>query len=257
MAANTYVKDVLYRVSVQLHDLSPQFTRWTQRELVSWLNDGQRAIAKYVPSSCSRVDAVKLVPGTKQSISSIPANRVIPGDGSTPVAISGTALMSAIRNMGTDGATVGRAIRLVDRDVLDLNSPDWHTEVDTKVSSYTFDPRTPDIFFVSPGVHATTAVWAELSYIADPVDVSQSGTYTWDGNSTAKISIDDTYVDDLTNYILSRAYGKDSENAANLGLAAAYDTAFSESIRSHATALAGINPNIQGLAGNPLAVTPR
>lgn len=257
MAANTYVKDVLYRVSTQLHDISPQFTRWTQKELVSWLNDGQRAIAKYVPSSCSRVDAVKLVPGTKQSISIIPSNRIIPGDGSTPVAISGTALMSLIRNMGTDGLTIGRAIRLIDREVLDMNSPDWHTEADTKVTSYVFDPRTPDIFYVSPGAHATTAVWVELSYIADPVEVSISGDYSASSSSTAKVSLDDTFVDDLTDYILFRAYSKDAENAANLALAAGYAAQFKDSIRAHATAIAGINPNIQSLDSNPLATTPR
>jgi hypothetical protein len=257
MAANTYVKDVLYRVSGQLHDLSPQFTRWTQRELVNWLNDGQRAIAKYVPSSCSRVDAVKLVPGTRQSISLIPSTRIIPGDGEPAANISGTALMSVIRNMGTDGTTVGRAIRLIDRDVLDSNSPDWHTETDTKVSSYTFDPRTPHEFYVSPGVPASTNVWVEMSYIADPLDVPQSGTYTWDGNSTAKVAVDDTYVDDLTDYILFRAYSKDAENAANLALAAGYAAQFKDSIGVHAKAIAGINPNIQGLDSNPLATTPR
>jgi hypothetical protein len=257
MAANTYVKDLLFRVSNQLHDISPQFNRWTQRELVSWLNDGQRAIAKYVPSSCSRVDAIKLKPGTKQSISTIPSASVIPGDGSTPVAISGVALMSLVRNMGSNGSTIGRAIRLVDRETLDANSPDWHSETDTKVSAYVFDPRVPDMFYVSPGASSTTNVWVEASYIADPTDVPYSGTYTWDGSDTTKISIDDTFVDDLTDYILSRAYGKDAENAANLALAGAYAQQFKDSIRSHATAIANINPNIQGLEGNPLPSTPR
>lgn len=257
MAANTYVKDVLYRVSTQLHDISPQFNRWTQKELVMWLNDGQRAIAKYVPTSCSRVDAIKLKPGTKQSISRIASDSVLPGDGSTPAAVSGIALMSVIRNMGANGLTVGRAIRLVDRDVLDSSSPDWHTETDTKVSSYVFDPRTPDIFYVSPGAHATTAVWAEASYIADPIDVPVGGSYAHDGADTTKVSIDDTFVDDLTDYVLFRAYSKDAENAANLTLAAGYASQFKDSIESHAKVISGINPNIQLLAGNPLPSTPR
>lgn len=257
MAANTYVKDVLYRVSTQLHDISPQFQRWTQKELVLWLNDGQRAIAKYVPTSCSRVDAIKLTPGTKQSISRIPADRVIPGDGSVAAAVSGISLMSLIRNMGANGTSVGRAIRLVDRDVLDTNSPNWHSEADTSVSSYVFDPRTPDIFYVSPGAHPTTSVWVEASFIADPIDVPTTGNYAHDGTDTTKVSIDDTFVDDLTDYVLFRAYSKDAENAANLTLAAGYASQFKSSIESHAKVITGINPNIQLLAGNPLPSTPR
>ena len=46
MAATILVADALYRASTQLQDMKPQFTRWTERELVMWLNDGQRAIAK-------------------------------------------------------------------------------------------------------------------------------------------------------------------------------------------------------------------
>lgn len=242
MAANTYVKDVLYRVSNQLHDISPQFTRWTQKELVSWLNDGQRAIAKYVPSACSRVDAVQLVPGTKQSINLIPSSRIIPGDGSSAVDIGGVSLMSVNRNMGTDGATIGRAIRLVDRDTLDSNSPDWHTETDTTVALYTFDPRVPKVFYVSPGVPATTNVWAEIAFIANPVDVPNSGDYSAVGSSTQKVSVDDTFIDDLNDYILARAYAKDAENAANLSLAAAYESKFTGSLEGYVKALGAALP---------------
>ena len=127
MAAITLVKDVLYQVSVQLHDINPQFNRWTSRELVSWLNDGQRAIAKYVPTSCSRVDAVKLQPGTKQNIDSVTSASIVPGDGSSAVNVQGNALQSVIRNMGVNGQTPGKAIRITDRETLDVNDPNWHT----------------------------------------------------------------------------------------------------------------------------------
>lgn len=254
MAANTLVKDVLYRVSDALHDLSPQFNRWTSRSLVAALNDGQVAIAKYIPTACSRVDAVKLAPGTKQSISSIAAGNIIPGDGSAPAAVNGNALLSVIRNMGANGSTPGRAIRLVDREVLDVNAPDWHTKTGSAVTEFVFNPNTPKNFYVTPGVPSTTNVWVELSFMADPIAVSVGGSYAWDGNDTTKISIDDKWLDDLVCYILARAYLKDAENAANAGLYATYAQQFVSSINAQATALTGVNPNLKTL---PMADTPK
>jgi len=79
------VRDVLYRVSTLLQDIAPtQFVRWSERELVALLNDGQRACAKYMPHSCTRLDAIRLQPGTRQSISKLLTAAVKAVDGSTP-----------------------------------------------------------------------------------------------------------------------------------------------------------------------------
>lgn len=255
MASSILVKDVLYRVSAQLHDISPQFTRWTQRELVLWLNDGQKAIAKYMPSSCARVDSVKLTPGTKQSIERIAAANIIPGDGSTPSDVYGHYLQTVVRNMGLNGLQPGNSIRVVDREVLDANNPAWHTVTSGSVSQYTFDPRYPKIFYVSPGV-PTGGLWVEISYLANPVEVSSAGSYGMDGNDLTKISVDDKYVDDLVNYILARAYMKDAEFAANGSLAQAHANLFTASINAQVAALTGVNPNLQSLPMNPAASVP-
>ncbi|MBU3577578.1 DUF6682 family protein [Polynucleobacter sp. UK-Kesae-W10] len=255
--ANTLVREVLYRVSDALQDLKPQFTRWTQRSLIAYLNDGQRAIAKYCPPACSRVDAIKLSPGTKQSLAFIPAASVVPGDGSTAADVHGNGLVSVIRNMGSDGLTPGNAIRIVDREVLDIYSPEWHTTTDTKVSGFVFDPRIPKYFYVTPGVPASPAVWVEASFLADPLEVSATPDYGYNGSDTTTISIDPKFVDDLVNYILARAYGKDSESASNKVLADGYTTQFVGSINAQATALLGVNPNLQSLPSNMAASTPR
>lgn len=247
MAAITLVKDVLYRVSVQLHDVSPQFNRWTSRELVSWLNEGQRAIAKYIPTSCSRIDAIKLQPGTKQSIDVVTAARIVPGDGSSASDVQGNALQSVVRNMGSNGATPGRAIRITDRETLDVNDPNWHTATGTAVSQYVFDPRTPKIFYVSPGVPATGNVWVEVSWLIDPADINIAGSYAWDGADTTVISIDDKFTDDLVNYILARAFMKDAEAAANAAMASSAAQLFVASINAQATAITGVNPNLRTL----------
>lgn len=252
MPGTILVRDVLYRVSVQLLDTSPQFVRWTERELVAWLNDAQRAVAKYLPHSCARVDAVKLQAGTRQSIHKILAANILPGDGTAATDVLGAMVQDVVRNMGANGSTPGAPIRIIDRETLDLNRPDWHTATSTSVACYVFDPRTPLAFWVYPALAAPT--WVELSYLAKPPEITSPGAgtlYGVDGASAAVISIDDQYVDDLVNYVLARAHMKDAESAGNLGLANAYISAFTSSLNAQAAALTGVNPNLKSLPMTP------
>lgn len=258
MTTPTKIKDILFAVSTQLQDVDPQFDRYTQRELVTWLNEGQKAIAKYVPSSCSRVDAVKLVPGTKQQILRIPAASVL-RDGESPAAdVFGIAVMSLVRNMGGDGLTAGQAIRLVDRETLDLYSPGWHTEVGTEVNGYAFDPKTPQVFFVTPGVKSGSNVWVDLQYAFNPPEISVSGSYGMDGSDATTVGVDESNTDDLINYILARSYAKDSESS-NIQASTMYGQTFVSSINAQATAITGVNPNLRWASGgvNAPAPTPR
>lgn len=254
MARTTLVWQFLERVSRTLHDISPQFSRWTQSELVLATNDGQMAIAKYLPYSCSRVDSIRLLPGSRQYIGSIPSARVIPGDGSSAADISGVFLQDLIRNMGTDGATPGRPIRITDREVLDTISPNWHTTVGTSIRQYVFDPRNPTYFWVSPAVHASQNVWVEMSMLVNPSPIADGAgvDYSFESaSSPTLLSIDDKYVDDLMSYVLARAYMKDSDFAMDANNAAFHGTTFVNSINAQAAALTGVNPNLKSLPFSP------
>ena len=258
MAAPTKIKDILFAVSTQLQDVDPQFERYTQRELVTWLNEGQKAIAKYVPSSCSRVDAVKLVAGTKQSILKIPAANVL-RDGSNPAAdVFGIAVMSIVRNMGSNGLTPGKAVRISDRETLDSFQPGWHTETGTEIAGYVYDPKTPQIFFVTPGVKSDVTVWVDLQYAFNPPEIPADGSYGMDGTSTTAVGVDESNTDDLVNYILARAYAKDSESS-NVAMSSMYGQQFVSSINAQAAAITGVNPNLRWSSGglNAPAPTPR
>ncbi len=258
MASTVLVKDALWRVAVLLQDTAPQFQRQPEGELVDWLNDAQVAITKYLPAACSRVDAIKLVAGTRQSIEAIPALSCKPGDGSTPAApIYGTQLLDLICNMGADGVTPGRSIRAVDRRILDSQTPTWHSITGASVASFTYDPRTPRYFFVTPAVPASPAVWVMASLTAQPIKIPNTGTpgselYLKGGSSTATISIADEYVDDLVNYVMARAHSKEVE-WADKNVAQAYTTMFTGSLNAKVTALTGNNPNLTRL---PMAVEP-
>jgi hypothetical protein len=252
MASTELVKDVLWRVSDQLQDTNAQFTRWSQRTLVNYLNDAQRVLSKYLPHSCSRVDAIKLSPGTKQSIAFVEADHIVPGDGSTPADTIGNRLigLGVPRNMGTAGVAPGRAIRPVDRATLDVADPLWHTRTGPYVTSFVYDPNTPKVFYVSPGVPATPPVWVEVSWVPDPyvIPVGNTGQeYAGSGSSNVKLSVDDRNVDDIVNYMLARAEMRDAEFAEQQGVAGFYASAFVSSINVQAVAAGLPNPRLRSL----------
>src|ERR1017187_5285410 len=111
MATTVLVRDLLWRASVLAGDTAPQWQRFPENELCRWLIDAQVVIAKYMKSATSRIDAIKLVAGTRQSIDTVLAASCVPGDGvSLTAPLFGLSLLEIRRNMGADGATPGQAI---------------------------------------------------------------------------------------------------------------------------------------------------
>ncbi len=254
MASTILVKDAMWRVSVILQDVVPQFNFWPEHELVQWMNDAQAAITKFLPSACSRIDAIKLKPGTRQSIDKILAADCKPGDGSTPtLPIYGKQLIDGImRNMGADGATPGTTIRLIDRSVKDTQSPNWHTVVGAgSVSSLIYNPETPKYFYVYPGVSPSVVTWIELAFTAQPLQIDNSGTvgaerYLNGGTATDLLTIDDQFLEDIVNYVVARAHMK-SAKYGDPSKAVAYTSMFTGSLNSQVTALTGNSPKLTSL----------
>jgi len=251
MAGTILVRDMLWRASTQLTDTAPQFTRYTQFELVTWLNDAQRAIAKLMPSACARMDAIKLKAGARQTVDVIAAADVLPEDGSTATsAVHGNAIQDVICLMGADGLTRGNALHLFDREVLDRVVPGWAAQSGSP-RQYAVDGRNPKVFWLSPGIAAGATLWALVSYLSDPATIPTSGDYSWTGSDTTKLSVDDVNSDDVLNYILARAMLKDAEYAAGASLAQGYSQAFINSMNSRVAAATGVNPNLQTLPNAP------
>lgn len=99
--ATVTVDSTLGRAAVLLQD--PTNIRWPLPELLNWLNDGQREVVLRKPNASVRNAPLVMVAGTKQSI---------PADG--------VQLLDVVRNLP------GSAIRIVDREILDAQLPDWH-----------------------------------------------------------------------------------------------------------------------------------
>lgn len=202
--------------------------RWPRIELLDWLNDGQREVVLLKPEAC--VITESLVLATNVTRQTIPANSIM--------------LFDVVRNMGTNGSTVGDAIRVISREVLDAQRPSWHADANTlgKIQHYMFDPRVPKTFYVYPKAPATA--WSvEIVTSAAPPAANDSG---------GAIGIDDIYANALLDYILYRAYSKDADYAQNAQLALAHYTAFANSLGIKHVGEMARNPNLLGgQDGNP------
>lgn len=202
--------------------------RWPVAELVRYLNDGQREVVLYRPDAMVTNATVTCVAGTKQTL---PAN--------------GAKLIEVIRNARAAGTK--RAVRMVNREILDAQMPGWHALAGVDdVLHFMYDPRDPRVFYVYPP--ATTNTQLDIVYAAYPTDIaepSDGATYT---AVTGNISLPDIYGNVLQDYILYRAYTKDSEYAGNAQRAQAHYAAFANALGIEIKATVAVAPNP---VGNP------
>lgn len=215
---------IINRVRTQLIDTGPA-QRWSDEELLRWVSDGQRTIALAVPSAVSKRVTVQLTEGTLQEL---------PSDGHL--------LLSVIRNMGTDGQTPGRAIRLVTREIMDAQNPDWHSAPkETVIKNYVFDPQERTSFWVYPPSNGCGYVQLNYAYVPDEL-VSVA-----DELVVARI-----WHTPLFDYVMWRAHQKDSEFAAGQQVANGYLQTFIAAIGVQGDGESEDNPNLQLTPFNPL-----
>ena len=195
-------KTIIDKASIQLIDLTN--IRWTRAELLSWLNDGLRQIVTIQPSASSTTVSKQLAVGTRQ---------YIPTDG--------WLLLSVYRNMGTNGTTPGRVIRIVSREILDSFNPNWNTVTATaEVRNYMYTDQDQLAFYVYPPNTGTQYI--ELNYSVQPVDLTLE---------TQPIPIFDVFQSALVDYILYRACSKDAEYAPGVQLSQSYMATFVAAIQ--------------------------
>lgn len=251
MLATTLIRTVVWRLSVLLGDTDPQFGRWPEDELLAWLQEAEGVLFKFLPSAGSRLDGFKLEPGTRQSIALIQPGRLKPGTGITPtMPVLGDTLLGAVRNLGEDGLTPGRAIRTIDRDAIDGVDPMWHTRTGPFVTGLVYDPSTPRDFYVTPGVPAGASRWIEIAYTAQPpaYPTANPGAYGKNGSASGTIGVRDEHVSDLIDYAMARAHQKDAKHADE-GLMVMHTQRFLASLNAKVLAETGTNPNLRMLPG--------
>lgn len=193
--------------------------RSNDAELLGWLNDGQRDILLYKPNAYVKNVSVKLVAGTKQSL---------PSDG--------VQLIDVVRNMGTSGAVPGTPVRIVDRRTLDAQLPTWHQSTPSAVAKhYTYNVLDPKNYYVWPPQPNTNQGYVEMVYGALPTDATLTGF----------ITVDEIYASPLIDYMLYRAFAKDSEYEADAQRPTQHMNAFITALTGKVKSEIGASPSAQ------------
>lgn len=224
------VQSVIDRVQTTLQDTTG--VRWpVVSELVLWVNDAQREVALLKPDASAKNETVTLTTGTKQSIPT-----------------GGNRLLRAVRNMSAASNGTGkRSVRLVSREVLDAQTPDWHDPTVTGdaahtniIKHYIYDEANPRNFYVYPGVSGNS--YLEIIYSANPSTVTQSDN----------LDIPDIYANAVMNYVLYMAYMKDAEYAGNSQRAANHYQLFTASVTGKGQVDALTTPNLEAAQTTPM-----
>ncbi len=181
----------------------PSAIRWSDSELLGWINDGQREIATIRSDASTKYSSARLVAGTLQSM---------PSD-----AIE---LIDIPRNMGTDGATPGYPVRKVERSFLDENIPTWHTDAASNVTRhFAYDTKALRNYWVYPPSDGTG--YLNLLYSFSPVDLP---------NTASVIGVDDIYHNALMFYVLSMAWAKNADDPGDTQRSATARQSFENSL---------------------------
>ena len=213
-------QSIVHRVVDILQDTTS--VRWPVPELVRYLNDGQREVVLYRPDATIKSATVTCVAGAKQAL---------PSDGAK--------LIDVIRNSASGGTN--KAVRLVAREVLDAQIPNWYgLSGELDVVHFTYDPRDPKTFFVYPPALTTTRV--DITYSAFPTDISTPDDGSTYVDVSGNMDLPDIYANVVIDYILYRAYSKDSEYAGNAQRAQAHYGAFANALNIEVQGTTGVAP---------------
>jgi hypothetical protein len=220
--------------------------RWPLDEMLGWLNSGQRDIVLLRPDASSATVKFQLAAGTQQKIPS-----------------TALRLLDIVRNMGPSGDAPGRAIRFIEREILDAQIPDWHSSTPSStVKHWTVDEREPKTFYVFPpqpssGIGQVNAVVSQSPTNCTLKDVKDENGVV--GTTDSPISIDDIFEGPLIDYVRYRGLLKEAEYAgdgakadqayakfmASLGFKTATDKQFAP----RRSAPPYVNPNVPGNQG--------
>jgi hypothetical protein len=221
--ATVKVVDLISRARTILQDTTS--VRWALSELQWWLNDGYRETLIFRPDSNTLTGEFTCVAGPRQVLASTFS--------------AASRLISVVRNTATTSNKYG--VRLVDKRVLDDQRKGWYTETPTvSIEEYVFDARQPREFMVYPP--ATTAARLEVVYAQVPSPHTLTAEQLGSSETTEVIRIDDTFANALLDYMLFRAYTKDSEQQGNAARAVAHYQAFQNSLGVSAQVNAASQP---------------
>jgi len=216
--------DVLTRAADIIQDQTN--VRWPQDELLRYLNDARREISIARPDLYATTSTVTLTAGGTRY--------ALPTDG--------VRLIDVTRNM--PAGTPGKAIRVVEREILDAQKPDWHTETASAIiKHFMYDERNPRQYYVYPP--ATAGHQIEIVYGQTPTDITTGSI------SSTQLTQEDIYTGAIVDYVCYRAFSKDSEYAGNAQRAQAHYPQFMNALGLGNKVNQITSPNTANIGGRP------
>ena len=192
----TTVTTVVNSVKTTLQETEAKGVRWTNDEIVSYLNDACRFLAENEPDAFSDNSEFQCIGGTRQELPEKAAR-----------------LIDIVRNLE------GKKTPLTSSDKATLSAmrPSWHSENPTTQQELFFtDDRDPKRFYVYPPAKAGSLL--EVVCALEP-------RHHFIGEAQDKSSlmqVNDRYVPAIMNFILYRAFDKDSDTSGNFSRAQTY-----------------------------------
>jgi hypothetical protein len=188
------VQDVIDEVRFTIHDETASTYRWTDIELIDYVNAAGRQIVSLVPEA-NLVSAILTFTNTI-------AKQALP--------TGGIKFVKVLNNVSqADATTIQGAVRAVEKDALDTYDPNWEYDTSLKVligstdffDHYCHDPRDKKAFYLYPP--ASGAAYALVQYSAIPTAVTVVGD---------TIPLDDEYLEAYYTYVTYRALTKESRD---------------------------------------------
>lgn len=200
----TTAQSIIKRAATVLKDETG--VRWAADELVAWLNDFERELAVFRPDAFATVEVLDLVAGHQQALPATCARLI-----DIPANATGSRL----------------PISKVDRAELDAVRPAWRAATSAaEIKHFMHDVRTPQLFEVYPPAVEGTQVDVEFSKYPTPLTVPAADSdYT---AVTGNINAADKYANAAVDYVLHRAFSKDSELTVNVARAQMHYRAFAQ-----------------------------
>lgn len=188
------VQDVIDQVRYTIHDTNASTYRWSNAELIDYINAASRQIVTLVPEA-NLVDTIV-------TISNNIAKQALP--------TGGIKFVKVLNNVSeADGTTVEGPVRQVEKDSLDSYDPDWEhdTTLKTLASSTDFfdhfchDPRDKKAYYLYPP--ASADAYCKIQYSAVPTLMTAVGN---------TIPLADEYLEGYNTYVIYRALTKESRD---------------------------------------------
>lgn len=205
------VQNICTRVSRKLNDQQKgfEFTRWTREDLINYCSEALQQVSTYRPDAFTDVQNVTLTPGVRQKLP--------PGVNSLASVLDNNDPDNPLAVMRDD---VG-LVRVFGKKPC-LYNLDTQGNVTYRMTAYSYDPRTPGYFFVSPPVPSgmKTPAVVGISAVMDPPELDK----TW---WTKQIPINSNkYYNAIFAWMLASAYSVETESETSFKLMQLYAASF-------------------------------